>query len=139
MKQRAFTIVELLIVVVIIGVLASVAVPSFTAARNRTITKEGLAIMSILINGVKMKNIETGDGVTCSDRADCVSVLGISIPNSVSWTISNVMGVSATLTANQGLILKWVGVRGVNYITCSQPEKCGCAKWDTNNMTCIEH
>ena len=82
MNARGFTLVELLIVIIIIGVLAAIAVPSITGARERAYVSE---MQSDLRNGVNYQILHAADhasghfgttaeiealGYTVSDRVD---------------------------------------------------------------------
>lgn len=49
MKQKGFTLIELMIVVAIIGILAAVAIPAYTDYMKRSMVTEGLQ----LLGGVK--------------------------------------------------------------------------------------
>ncbi|MFH1691691.1 MAG: type II secretion system protein [Candidatus Omnitrophota bacterium] len=48
MNKNAFTLVELMIVVVIVGILTSLAIPNFTAAKEKTLDKEAIAAMHLI-------------------------------------------------------------------------------------------
>ena len=58
MNTRGFTLVELLIVIIIIGVLAAIAVPSITGARERAFVSE---MQSDLRNGINYQILHAAD------------------------------------------------------------------------------
>lgn len=53
-KILAFSIIELMVVVTIIGILASIAVPSYNSYRVKAVITEGLSVLDIL----KQKSVE---------------------------------------------------------------------------------
>jgi prepilin-type N-terminal cleavage/methylation domain-containing protein len=61
-NQRGFTLVEIMIVVAIIAILASIAVPSFLRARKRTFATQALSIAKLLEDSKDMYAMENGKG-----------------------------------------------------------------------------
>jgi type II secretory pathway pseudopilin PulG len=86
-QYASFTIVELMIVVIMIGVLASLAMPQFVGARERALNREARALCSLLYEAEKMRRAELDNVVGCSGYSDCASALGIDISASSGWNI----------------------------------------------------
>ena len=63
--KKAFTMVELIIVVIIIGILASFAVPAYMNAQNKAKAKQLFADMELLMAAEKIYRTENGDWLEC--------------------------------------------------------------------------
>jgi len=59
-KIKGFTLIELLVVVIIIGVLASVAVPLYTRTIKNSRTAEGTARLSTIMKSAKTFYLQNG-------------------------------------------------------------------------------
>lgn len=76
MTKRAFTLIELLIVVAIIGILAAIAVPNFGKARQRALISRGVADMRAVITGYRMYFMDGINGWPAhSDMPDAMNPL----------------------------------------------------------------
>lgn len=106
--KRAFSLIELILVVVIIAILAGITIPNYTKAKERALCKDASANLNIIAAAEKIRHIEqdgyvacgcycTGTGLspTCCDNmaAGCNKLLKLSL-NPESWTYS--VGLSAT-------------------------------------------
>ena len=69
MKNRAFTLIELLIVVAIIGILAAIAVPNFMNARVRARVVRSVTNEKTLLNAYMQYALDNGRTPEHSDRA----------------------------------------------------------------------
>jgi prepilin-type N-terminal cleavage/methylation domain-containing protein len=65
MNQKGFTLVELMVVIVIIGVLAAVAIPKMMAATNKAKAGEGPSILSTISNLQAVYKAEKSEYVDC--------------------------------------------------------------------------
>jgi len=74
--RKAFTLIELLIVVAIIGILAAIAVPNFLNARVRSMVARTYADMKAVTHGFELYHLDHGDWVPDYDG------IGMGIGNS---------------------------------------------------------
>ena len=67
--QKGFTLVELMIVIVIVGILSAVALPNFLSQSSKAKVTEPLGKASAALKQAQSIWVETGtfDGVTCPD------------------------------------------------------------------------
>lgn len=79
-NKSAFTLTELLIVVVLVGILIALAMPSFQNAKRRAIDKEAKTNIKIMETAHKVRVLEEGAGAVCSDNTDCNDTLDLDLP-----------------------------------------------------------
>ncbi|MDD5518942.1 MAG: hypothetical protein WC937_06905 [Candidatus Omnitrophota bacterium] len=107
-KERAFTLIELTIIVVIVIVLAATAIPLYTKTKQKMVQKEGLVNIKLIATGEMIARMKDGDYVdcNCTTSANCVSASGCStllktIINTENWSYGVVTaGSSGSKTAN---------------------------------------
>ena len=73
-NEKGFTLVELMIVVVIIGILASIAIPKFSALTAKTKLVEAKEILSQIINMEKNFYLLNSNYFTFAEGADCPEI-----------------------------------------------------------------
>ncbi len=80
-KKSAFTMIELIFVIVVIGILAAVAVPRLMVTRGDAVLVKGKSQVSAIRNGISMqksRNMLTGDATPYPDKLDNVTTYNIS-------------------------------------------------------------
>ena len=82
MKTRSFTLIELLIVLVIIGIVAILAIPQYEMVREKAIATEALKVMDQIKDAESVYKAEAGTYMSCGP---IISLLGIEIPESKYW------------------------------------------------------
>lgn len=60
MRQSAFTLLELIIVIVIIGILATFAMPQFIVTKERALDKEAIANLKLIAAAERIYRMENG-------------------------------------------------------------------------------
>jgi len=63
--SRGFNLLELLLVVVIIGILASIALPNYTKSKEHALGKEAIANLKIIAAAERIAKLETGSYQIC--------------------------------------------------------------------------
>ena len=131
MNKKGFTLVELMVVIVIIGVLAAVAIPKFSAATNKAKASEAPTVLSNIVSAEKTYFAEMTTYVTATS-ANLKGTLGIDIDGKYysygakSSAASTFIG-KATLTQDLGsastgaiLAVNGYGAKGATTIELNQ-------------------
>jgi prepilin-type N-terminal cleavage/methylation domain-containing protein len=100
-RHRAFTLLELLIVIGVIAILAGISIPNFYKAKERTLGKEATSSLKLISAAERIVRMESTDNlyVACSGTG-CNSSLHLML-NATNWTYNVVCtgGDCATFTA----------------------------------------
>ena len=70
MKNKAFTLIELLIAILIIGILAAIALPQYQKARNRSVYAKMIAAVRQLNDAQQRYILSNGHGANSIDELD---------------------------------------------------------------------
>lgn len=93
MKKKGFTLTELLIVIVVIGVLATLGISQFFVSRERAIVREGVANLNLVMSAARVVRMERGafnPSAICGNTNACNTALRLSM-NGANWTYSTVV------------------------------------------------
>lgn len=93
MRKIAFTLVEILVVVIIVGVLATLGLINYTGIKEHAYGKEAQANLKLITAAEKIYQLETGvyyptPYVSSPSTADINTNLKLSLPTSGNWTYS---------------------------------------------------
>ena len=84
-KRNGFTLVELMVVIVIIGILAAVAIPRMTQATHRARANEGGTVLAGIANMQHVYTVTHSGFVTANAAADWTALGFTTEPNSPTF------------------------------------------------------
>lgn len=105
-RKGGFTLIELMVVVIIVGILASVAVPIYRANIKKAMATEGAALLGSVLTGEKVYYAEHN---TYTDDQD---LIGVTTEGNKYFSTYGVSGVSAA-----GFTAETEGIGGAAGIT----------------------
>lgn len=85
--KKAFTIIELLIVVILLAILITMAAPQYVNYRQKIANKEAVAMLKLVYESERMQYVANNSFVACSDTRDCARKLGLD-RKSKDWNIT---------------------------------------------------
>ncbi len=126
-----FTLIELIVVMVIIAILASLAVPTYTKTAEKTKNKEARTMIQLIYQAERMHRLESGSSggyVSCGSTDNCNNKLDLSI-NSQDWDFTAAANpgspptvtITATRQGSDGRTISLSSNNPDNY-TCSSTE-----------------
>lgn len=102
--RKAFTLMEVVIVIVIIGIIAAFGLPNYAKSVARANEKEAAANLRIIASALQVYQAQTGGWPPAGDLTNINNInqnLGISIiPNNMSYSCSDIAGANLQCNAD---------------------------------------
>jgi prepilin-type N-terminal cleavage/methylation domain-containing protein len=100
-RQKGFTLIELMIVVVIIGILAALAIPRFMTATTKSKQSEAKGILKQIYTMERTyrqeNNAYWGAGTSANAGSNAFATIGVEIPATAIYTYNIVAADATTL------------------------------------------
>lgn len=125
--QSGFTLAEIIVVIIILGVLAGLALPRFTGTIERMRATEGVQLLTALLGAQKAYKLETGSYTTVLDDLD------ITIPRADNFNTPTVANPGNPITYPIATI-----TRTTAYILGINEEGKICCKNSGADFTCAQ-
>ena len=111
-NKKGFNLVELIIVIIIIGILVAIAIPSFLYTQERAFDKDAVASLKLIQAAEKIYHMEMGNYFPVSgsetDHAKINEILRLSLPTtSLKWNFSVDSTASGTAQRTDGATRNW--------------------------------
>ncbi len=111
-NNHGFTLIELLVVVALISILAAIAVPQFSAYRQKGYDAQASSDLRNAALAQEASFATSSTYISCSDRADCMAKLpGFSAANDTVITMTNngnaSFNGSASSALGSGVTCRW--------------------------------
>ena len=103
LNKKAFTLVEILVVIIIVGILAALALPGYNRTKELTLDREAKSILALIQGAEKIYRMETGDYYTSAVIADVNTNLKVYLPTTAaSWdyTVTNTQSTASRKPSN---------------------------------------
>ena len=99
---KGFTLLELIIVVIIIGVLAALGLASFAGPKEQAAEREAQANLKLISSAEKVFRMEIGQYIQCNNTSEVNNNLRLMIPTSdINWKyMVNTTNSNTTFNAN---------------------------------------
>lgn len=78
--ERAITLTELLVVLIVIGIVATFALPSFWGAKQKAIDRERVAMLQLIQARENGLHLETNQFTICNSTTNCNTNLNLLLP-----------------------------------------------------------
>lgn len=120
--MRSFTLVELIIVVIIIGILATFAMPAFRVTQERALDNEAKANLKLIQAAQKIYRMEMGSYYPPSGSTSDIATINQNLKLSLTatnWTYSVDLSGTATAARVSGAARTWTLLIAGQEPTCS--------------------
>lgn len=119
-KKFGFTLIEVIVVIIILGILAAIALPKMSGSSERVLRGEGSQVLIVLLNAQKSYQLENGV------YASAIGSLDVDItPAYFNASVSNSAAAVASAARKTGDYTLSIDDTGV--VTCSETTAGSCA------------
>lgn len=129
-SRCGFTLVELIIVVIIIGILASIAIPAYMHTQERAFDSDAKASVKLIQAAERIYRLESGFYYPPSGSVSVNSTINTNLKLSLpvttpKWTYTaNSTGNASALRTSGSHIRTWTLLIANDNATCSPPANC---------------
>jgi type IV pilus assembly protein PilA len=106
--KKAFTLLELIVVLLVLGILAAIAVPTFNTVKTNSVKRTALSNAQAIARNANAISASEAGGVTTSDHVDTAAGESTATYDDVTDTVTASSGsitctVAITISANQAV------------------------------------